>query len=328
MGSITFASTSNIPYPGGMTRAASLRMTGHRSMVRRSGLLLAAGCLLAAAMPGAPGPRFVHWIDGTTASEPETQVQRIDADTFVIRQSVKTNFEAPFLYLLFGKERVLLLDSGAGGLRIRPAVDRLIADWQARHGHRPLPLVVAHTHGHGDHHAGDEEFRDRPDTEVVGLKPEDVAAFFRITDWPRGVGHYDLGGRVLDIVPTPGHQPAHIMVYDARTRLLFSGDMLYPGRLYVPLDQFDTFRASADRLEAFARTHPIRALLGAHIEMTTTPGQDYPMKAATHPSEHGLALPAASIDELQKAVATAKAPPVIDRHSDFIVYPVPPRPAP
>jgi len=293
----------------------------------RFATILAAGLSLVSNAPEPGWPRFAHWIDGTAASEPETQAQRIDDDTFVIRQSVKTNFEAPFLYLLFGKDRALLLDSGAGGLRIRPAVDRLIADWQARHGQRPLNLVVAHTHGHGDHHAGDDEFRDRPDTEVVGLRPEEVAAFFRIGDWPNAIGHYDLGGRVLDIVPTPGHQPAHIMVYDARTRLLFSGDMLYPGRLYVPLDQFDTFRASTDRLAAFARAHPIRALLGAHIEMTTTPGQDYPMKAPAHPAEHGLALPPSSIGELQKAVMAEKTPPVVDRHPDFIVYPVPPRPA-
>lgn len=273
------------------------------------------------------GPGFTHWIDGTMASEPETQVQPIDADTFVIRQSVKTNFEAPFLYLLFGRERALLIDSGAGGLKIRPTIDRLFADWQARHGGRAIHLVVAHSHGHGDHHAGDDEFRDRPDTDVVGLKPENVAAFFHIDDWPNGIAHYDLGGRVLDIVPTPGHEPAHIMIYDARTRLLFSGDMLYPGRLYVPLNQFDAFHTSADRLAAFARTHPIRALLGAHIEMTTTPGQDYPMKAATHPSEHGLALPPSAIGELQAAVATEKSPPVADRRADFILYPVPPRPA-
>jgi glyoxylase-like metal-dependent hydrolase (beta-lactamase superfamily II) len=310
------------------------------AVVRASCACITGALLLAAAAPGLPetrdraaaaqsdiGPHFVHWIDGITASEPETQVQQIDADTFVIRQSVKTNFEAPFLYLLFGKERALLIDSGAGGLKIRPAIDRLIADWQARHGGRPIHLVVAHSHGHGDHHAGDEEFRDRPDTDVVGLKPENVAAFFHIDDWPDTIGHYDLGGRRLDIVPTPGHERAHIMIYDARTRLLFSGDMLYPGRLYVPLDQFGAFHASADRLAAFAKTHPIRALLGAHIEMTTTPGQDYPMKAPAHPSEHGLALPPAAIGELQAAVAAEASPPVVDRHADFIVYPVPPKPA-
>ncbi|WP_010543574.1 MBL fold metallo-hydrolase [Sphingomonas elodea] len=287
-------------------------------------LALGAFLLLGAADPTPLA--FAPWINGTAASEPETQVQAIDRDTFVIRQSVKTNFEAPFLYLIFGRDRALLLDTGAGGLKIRPAVDRLVADWRARHGGRTIRLTVAHSHSHGDHHAGDDEFRDRPDTDVVGLKPADVAAFFHFADWPRDVAHLDLGGRVLDVLATPGHQPAHIMVYDARTRLLFSGDMLYPGRLYVPLNHFDDFRASAERLAAFAKTHPVRALLGAHIEMTTTPGKDYPMEAPVHAGEHGLALAPAAIEELRAAVAKAGPVPAIDRHADFIVYPVPARP--
>ena len=312
----------NTHHPRGMKTALSLK-----SALHCAGVVAAGALSLAAAAPAPAGPSFAHWIDGTAADEPETQVQAIDADTFVIRQSVKTNFEAPFLYLLFGRDKALLIDTGAGGLKIRPAVDRVIADWQARHRGRAVHLVVAHSHGHGDHHAGDDEFRDRADTDVVGLQPEAVAAYFGLVDWPRQVGRFDLGGRVVDIIPTPGHESAHIMVYDARTRLRFSGDMLYPGRLYVPVNQFDAYRASADRLAAFAATHRIRALLGAHIEMTTTPGQDYPMKAPAHPSEHGLALPPAAIGALDVAVNAAKSPPVIDRHADFIVYPVPPRPA-
>ena len=297
----------------------------------RSGLLqpvvvLVAAAALAAASPIATGPRFAPWINGTTAIEPETQVQAIDGDTFVVRQSVRTNFEAPFLYLLFGRNRALLIDSGAGGLKVRPVIDRLILDWQAKHGGRQVHLVVAHSHGHGDHHAGDAEFRDRPDTDVVGLKPEEVAGYFKLMDWPDRVGHFDLGGRVLEIIPTPGHEPAHIIIHDSRTQLLFSGDMLYPGRLYVPMDQFATFRASTARLAAFAHAHPIRGVLGAHIEMTATPGQDYPMKAIAHPSEHPLALPASAIDELRRAVDTAPTPPVIARRADFILYPLPPRP--
>ncbi len=307
-----------------MNRVTLFRAVAIRHSGRRAGTLLAA-LVLSAAPAAAAAPHFAPWINGTTASEPETQVQAIDADSFVIRQSVRTNFEAPFLYLFFGRDRALLLDTGAGGLKIRPTVDRLIAEWQAKHGKRPVHLIVAHSHGHGDHHAGDDEFQGRPDTEVVGLLPAEVAAAFHVTDWPNGLGSLDLGGRVLDIIPTPGHQPAHIMVYDARTRLLLSGDMLYPGRLYVPLDQFDKYRASADRLAAFARTHPIRALLGAHIEMTTTPRQDYPQEAPTHPAEHGLALPPSAIAELQAATHAAASPPVVDRHADFIVYPVPAR---
>ena len=304
----------------------------------RSGITLSRSLLTvgaAALLIGAQAPKplqFAHWIDGTSANELEMQVQKIDADTFVIRQSVRTNFEAPFLYLLFGKDRALLLDSGAGGLKVRPTIDRLISDWQAGHGGRPIALVVAHSHSHGDHHEGDGEFLDRPGTTVVGLSPAEVAAYFQVANWPVGTGRLDLGDRRLEIIPTPGHEPAHIMVYDARTRLLFSGDMLYPGRLYVPLDKFGEFRSSADRLVAFASNRPIRALLGAHIEMTAVPGQDYPMEAATHPQEHVLPLSPAVIGELRQAVDAADTiaakggpAPTIDRHADFIVYPRPPR---
>ena len=308
-----------------MDLAPALRTVRRFASRRRSFALAGALFLIGAAPPALKMPQFAHWIDGTTASEPETQVQAIDADTFVVRQSVATNFEAPFLYLLFGKDRALLIDTGAGGLKVRPTIDRLIGEWQAKHGNRPIHLVVAHSHSHGDHHAGDAEFRDRPDTDVVGLKPEEVAAYFHIARWPDEIARFDLGGRTLDIIPTPGHEPAHIMVYDARTRLLFSGDMIYPGRLYVPVPKFGEFHASVDRLAAFAAKHPIRALLGAHIEMTSTPQQDYPMRAATHPSEHLLPLAPSVIGELQQAVAKMDAAPVIDRHADFIVYPTRPR---
>lgn len=286
--------------------------------------------LIAAPVSGAAEPArhpFVHWIDGTKA-EPTTQVQRVDPDTFVIRQSVRTNFEAPFLYLLFGHDRALLIDSGAGGLKVRPAVDAVIAEWLAVHHRASIPLVVAHSHGHGDHHQGDSEFAARPDTTVVGLTPEAVAAFFGVAHWPDGIATYDLGGRPLSIIPTPGHEPAHIMVYDPRTRLLLSGDMLYAGRLYVPTDQWATFAASADRLAAFVASHDVAMLLGAHIEMTNTPGKDYAMQAPEHPDEHPLELPPDAPTRLQAAVHRMGSAPVIGNEGDFIVYPRPPRPAP
>ncbi len=285
---------------------------------------------LALALPGAAfaKPLFQPWIDGMAANEPQTQVQRYGADTFVIRQSVKTNFEAPFLYLLFGKDRALLLDTGAGGLKIRPAVDDVIADWLAAHHRGSIPLVVAHSHGHGDHHMGDAEFKDRPDTTVVGLAPADVAAFFQIADWPHDIVKYDLGGRVLDIVPTPGHQPSHIMVFDEKTRLLLSGDTLYPGRLYVPSNMFGDFRDSLDRVVAFTKGRRVSHVLGAHVEMTKAPGKDFADAAPTHPDERALELPYSDLLELQAAVHKMGDTVVKDVHDDFIVFPLPPRPLP
>jgi glyoxylase-like metal-dependent hydrolase (beta-lactamase superfamily II) len=273
-----------------------------------------------------PASPFQHWIDGTSASEPQTQLQAYDADTYVIRQSVRTNFEAPFLYLIFGRDRVLLLDTGAGGMKIRPAVDEAIQRWLSARHRKSIPLVVAHSHGHGDHVAGDAEFADRPDTVVIGRKPAEVADFFGIRDWPNQIVKFDLGGRTLDIIPTPGHQPAHIMIYDQRTRLLLSGDSLYPGRLYVPTNLFDDYRSSIDRVAAFTGTHTVSWILGAHIEMTREPGEDYPDLAKEHPNEQALQLPPASLIELQASLHRMGASVVRDAHDTFIVYPAPVRP--
>lgn len=291
--------------------------------------LTALGALaLAQAAQAAPQPALFpeKWIDGTLPVEPATQVQALDADTFVIRQSIKTNFEAPFLYLIFGQNKALLVDTGAKDGRIRPAVDRLVAEWLAAHHRTSIPLVVAHSHSHGDHVAGDAAFRERPDTTVVGLKPADVAAFFGIARWPQQIARFDLGGRVLSVIPTPGHQAAAAMFYDPQLKILLSGDTLYPGRLYVPVNFVPDDRASVDRLAAFAATHPIRAALGAHIEMTRTVGRDYGHEAPTHPDEHSLELPASAIAELKTGLkAPLDVPEKGQVHDHFIIMPVPAR---
>ena len=287
---------------------------------------LLAALLLALPGPALANPPFQPWIDGTAASEPQMQVQRYDADTYVIRQSVKTNFEAPFLYLLFGKDRAMLIDTGAGGLMIRPTIDGVITDWLKAHHRASIPLIVAHSHSHGDHRMGDAEFRDRPDTVIVGWTAPEVAAFFKISDWPHDIARFDLGGRVLDVIPTPGHHPSHIMVFDERTRLLLSGDALYPGRLYFPKDQFVAYRDSVDRVVAFTKDRRVSRILGAHIEMTTTPGQDYKQAAPAHPNEHALELPYSDLLELQAAVHKMGEAMTRDAHADFIVTPLPPRP--
>uniref|UniRef100_UPI0035CA061F MBL fold metallo-hydrolase n=1 Tax=uncultured Sphingomonas sp. TaxID=158754 RepID=UPI0035CA061F len=287
--------------------------------------ILLAGCAMLPAGAGARAPVLFaeRWIDGTKGAEPQTQVQALDADTFVIRQSVETNFEAPFLYLLFGRDKALLVDTGAGGLKIRPTIDRLIGQWLVAHHRTSIPLVVAHSHSHRDHIAGDGEFRERPDTVVIGLKPADVAAFFGIKGWPDAIAAFDLGGRRLSIIPAPGHQVADIMLYDPRLKILLSGDVLYPGRLYVPVNHLAEERASIDRVAAFAATHPIRVALGTHIEMTRTAGKDYAQAVPAHPDEHRLELPVTSIRELQQGLkAPLDVPGKAQVHADFIIAPV------
>jgi glyoxylase-like metal-dependent hydrolase (beta-lactamase superfamily II) len=248
-----------------------------------------------------------QWDDGTHPASPEYQVHWYDERTVIIRQALRTNFEGPFIYLLLGTERALLVDTGTGDAKLRPVVDELLTGQE---------LIVAHTHSHGDHVGGDAEFES-----VVGRSAEDVAAYFGIADWPNEVVELDLGDRVLHIIPIPGHHVSHIAVYDRATRLLFSGDSLYPGRLYV--SDWPAFRASVRRLAAFvAAGNPVQWIVGAHIELTNRPGEDYEMGSAVHPDEHELQLPPAVLTELAQVLDEAGPDPVRIVRDHFIVYPV------
>ena len=94
-------------------------------------IILLATALFSGSAAAAP-PRFEAWMNGTQAGEPPLQMQSIDPDTFVIRQSFIESANAPFVYLLFGTEKALLLDTGDAKWPIREAVDYLISDWLAR----------------------------------------------------------------------------------------------------------------------------------------------------------------------------------------------------
>ena len=247
-----------------------------------------------------------NWYAGgaTCGDRPPFDVHAYNADFFILRQAACTNYEKPFLYLLFGQARALLLDTGAGGVDVSGPIDTLIAAWRQRHGGAPINLVVAHSHAHGDHFAGDSQFIRRANTIVVGLDTAAVRSFFAVPHWPDQTGQIDLGDRTIDVIPIPGHQPASIALYDRRTGVLLTGDTFYPGRLYVR----DTaaFAASISRLAAFVRTHHVTHLLGTHIENTRTPYVDYPVGTVDQPNEHALDLGHAQLFELDSAVQSMR----------------------
>jgi hydroxyacylglutathione hydrolase len=258
------------------------------------------------------------------AGTPPLQVHAYNADFYILRQAACTNFEKPFLYLIFGRNRALLLDTGAQRVDVATPVDTLIRAWLARHG-RPtdsIQLVVAHSHAHSDHVAGDSQFVHRPATTVVGRDSASVRAFFGIARWPTDLGAIDLGGRTLDVIAIPGHQAASIAIYDRRTGVLLTGDTFYPGRLYVR----DTaaFAESIDRLTDFTRTHTVTQLLGAHIENTATPFRDYPEGTVDQPEEHALALHPPQLFELDSVVRTMRGRMTRTVLRDVTIWPVTP----
>ena len=251
-------------------------------------------------------PLGAPWIHGHRRGEPDRdpvlQVRAVDEATYVIRQSKSVTFEAPFLYLILGSERALLLDTGAvrsaDVCPVRRCVDDLLP--------AGLPLVVAHTHGHGDHVAGDEQFAGRPATTVVGRDLAAARAAWGFSRWPDEVVTFDLGGRVLEVTGIPGHQESAIAVFDPRTGVLLPGDSVYPGRLYAP--DAGLFAASTERLVAFAEQRPVTQVLGCHIELGRG-GVEYPTGTRYQPDEVPLPMSMEDLIAVRDGVRRAAGRP-------------------
>jgi glyoxylase-like metal-dependent hydrolase (beta-lactamase superfamily II) len=259
---------------------------------------------------GAPSPRRRH--------DPPLQVHQLSPGTFLMRQSKDLTFEAPFILLLLGTERALLLDTGAvDGTELRRAVDSIVdGHAAARAGTAAYGLVVAHTHGHGDHVAGDAAFADRPHTTVVGHGVADVRAYFGVTDWPGEVVTFDLGDRALEVFGIPGHHAASIAVLDPTTGLLHTGDTVYPGRIYV--EDSDALVDSLDRLVELARARDVTRVLGCHVEMTGRPGRDYALGSRYQPDEPSPFMTVDQLAAVRGAFRTVAGRPGIHRFDDVV----------
>jgi hydroxyacylglutathione hydrolase len=289
---------------------------------------------MAAAKPidfeaGAPtvGSLDVRWIHGAPSkrrsTDPEIQVHAYDPHTRILRQSKSVHYEAPFLYLLFGNDRVLLLDTGATAdpekFPLRKTVDRLLSEWLAENPREDYELVVAHTHGHNDHVAADAQFADRPGTTVVNREVDAVRSFFGFgEDWPDESVKLDLGGRVVDVIGSPGHHKASVTVYDPWTGFLLTGDTVLPGRLYA--FDFPAFVSTLDRLVAFTESHPVTHVLGCHVEMTSRPGRDYPLGATYQPDERAPQMTVEQLKAVRDAAVSVADKPGVHRFDDFLVF--------
>ena len=252
----------------------------------------------------APGNLALRWIYGSNVAaknrDPRIQVIQYNEDSFILRQNVCTHWEAPFSYLLFGNEQALLIDTGATASArhypLRETVDAIMTRWgQARR--RPnLPLTVALTSGEDiAQNQGLVQFADRPGTTLQPKPLEVMKRFHKLSAWPAGTGKIDLGGRVVEVVPTPGTHKDGISLYDPYTGFLFTGDFFYPGKIQISNDK--DFVDSLERLIEFRDGHPVKWVMGGHIEMMFVPGKAYPRFATYKPYERLLQMDPALLDE-------------------------------
>jgi glyoxylase-like metal-dependent hydrolase (beta-lactamase superfamily II) len=268
-----------------------------------------------------PGTLPRAWRTGgpVCAEVPPWQVQQYNADFYILRESGCTNYEKPFLFLIFGRDRVLLQDTGAGDADTFNAVNSVIKFWLEQHHRASIPLLVVHSHGHDDHTAGDPQFKNKAGIEFVPATVTDIQRVAHIANWPQDFGSIDLGERVLDVIPIPGHETAAISIYDRRTGVLLTGDSLYPGRLYVR--DFAAFVASTQRLVDFTSGKIVAQILGNHIEQMREPYKDYKVGTPYQPEEHSLELGRGELLELNEGLKRLNGKEARVAYRDFTIWP-------
>jgi len=272
----------------------------------------------------APGSFPEVWIHGSKSAmdnqDPAVQVHAYNDHTYILRENKAINYEGAFMYLLFGNKKALLIDQGstasAALFPLRDVVDGIISEWEAKHGQKTT-LIVANSHLHGDHYAAWNQFVDRPDTLMVGLTHEEVMDYWGFSNYPEQRIEYDLGGRTFIVTGTPGHQSSELAMYDTWTDLLYTGDMLYRGRLY--LEDWDAWAASIKRLRKLADDYPVTHLINNHIEMTDTPELDYPIGSNWQPDEPPMQMTLEMLDIAVEAIDDVNGPGIY-KYDDFLLY--------
>jgi hydroxyacylglutathione hydrolase len=247
--------------------------------------------LLAGSADLASGSMEVQWDPGAQScpvgqTDP-IQVHRYNAQTIVLREKLCSTWEAPFMYLLIGDKRALLVDTGDIADPKMMPLETLVMSLLPGDPAAKLPLLVVHSHGHLDHRAGDPQFEGVNGVQLVRSDPEHVRDYFGFGNWPNGSAQIDLGDRIVDVLPAPGHHPAQLVYYDRNTGLVFSGDFLLPGRLLV--DDWSAYEASAQRVAKFLKDRPVSFVLGGHIEKNRS-GELLDWQSTYHPDEHALQL--------------------------------------
>jgi len=227
-----------------------------------------------------PRPEYKN-LERAAVADKWFEVYRIRPGVFAIYEPHQS--EEVISYLIMGRKKALLFDTGMGISDIRKLTAELTA----------LPVAVVNSHTHNDHvgdnwrfsevYGMDTEFtrknaqgssgdaqKEIAPGEICGELPRGFngASYstrpFRITHWLHDGDKIDLDGRVLQVIATPGHTPDSLMLWDEANGLLFTGDMYYPGPifLYRPETDLDAYQASLKKVAALAPR--LQLLLPAH----------------------------------------------------------------
>lgn len=176
-------------------------------------------------------------------------------------------------YLVVGSERCLLVDTGVGLVDFKPLLKQYVGSKE---------LIALVTHFHFDHFEGSRNF-DTILANKINLKNKDVGLkYLHKKDFSQNNGLpdnnflineekflqikegeiIDLGDFKFKVIFTPGHDETSICLFEKEKRILFSGDLIYDGKLYFDFEDSDVSEY-ANSLKKVLKLEP-RIILGGH----------------------------------------------------------------
>ncbi len=212
-------------------------------------------------------------------------MDQVDADTYIL--SEYRHWEENHCYLLNGTERSLLIDTGLGICNIQDEVLSLTCK----------PVTAVATHIHWDHVGGHKYFPDfyahseeldwlnggfplsRETVQSMVTDRCDLPAGFDISTYEMFQGvptrvlqdrdTIDLGGRVVEVLHTPGHSPGHMCFWEEARGYLFTGDLVYKDTLfaYYPSTDPDAYLKSLEKIAEL----PAKRVFPAHHSLEIEP---------------------------------------------------------
>ena len=234
-----------------------------------------------------PRPEY-KTLERIPISDPWFQVFKAAQGVFAIYEPHQA--EETISYLIVGERRALLFDTGMGISDLKKVIAQLTK----------VPVILLNSHTHNDHVGDNWQFStiygmdtnftrqnaegSRLDAQaeitpgqICGALPKafDPKAYatrrWKITAYTHGGDRFDLGGRTLEVIATPGHTPDAISLLDRANGLIFTGDTYYPAPIWLfrPETDLDAYAASIRRLAALAPQ--VTVVMGAHNVPVASP---------------------------------------------------------
>lgn len=126
-------------------------------------------------------------------------------------------------FLIIGKDKALLVDTGLGRDDLKAMVETLTS----------VPIVVIYTHSDGDHVGGANQFG------ISYMHPIEIKHYKKRFENPHEMKEIneadllDCGNYQFEIIHIPGHTPGSIGLYEKNQRFMIGGDSIQEGPIFM-----------------------------------------------------------------------------------------------